>query len=88
MTGPGSVMLVAWIGAVTGLPIALTAWALIRRSGRLRLAWAAAGLLLVTEAGGKVTDLDGADYSVERGDILAANLELHPQILEKLQAAQ
>ena len=47
MTGPGSVMLVAWIGAVTGLPIALTAWALIRRSGRLRLAWAAVGLLLV-----------------------------------------
>jgi len=47
MTGPGSVMLLAWIGAWTGLPIALAAWALIRRSGRLRLAWATLGLLLV-----------------------------------------
>ena len=34
-----------------------------------------------------VTDLDGADYRVERGDICAANLELHPLILERLQAA-
>lgn len=46
MTGH-SIILLAWIGAVTGLPIAFAAWALIRRSGRLRLAWAAAGLLLV-----------------------------------------
>lgn len=48
----------------------------------------AAGLLLVSEAGGKVTDLDGADYSAERGDILAANLDLHPLILDRLRAAQ
>ena len=46
MTGR-SLVLLAWIGAVIGLPIALTAWALLRRSGRLRLAWATTGLLLV-----------------------------------------
>ncbi|WP_426010845.1 metallophosphoesterase [Caulobacter sp. DWR2-3-1b2] len=46
MTGH-SIMLLAWIGAVTGLPIVFTAWAFMRRSGRLRLAWAVAGLLLV-----------------------------------------
>jgi len=47
----------------------------------------AAGLLLVTEAGGKVSDLKGEDYSVEADSILAGNLELHPLVLEKLRAA-
>ncbi|MFN3857240.1 MAG: inositol monophosphatase family protein [Caulobacter sp.] len=47
----------------------------------------AAGLLLVTEAGGKVSDLEGGDNTLDGGTILAANLDLHPLILEKLQAA-
>ncbi len=47
----------------------------------------AAGMLLVTEAGGKVTSLDGGEDPIEAKTILAANLEMHPLILEKLQAA-
>ena len=47
----------------------------------------AAGLLMVTEAGGKVTDLKGDPYVPGVGSILASNLELHPLILEKLEAA-
>jgi myo-inositol-1(or 4)-monophosphatase len=47
----------------------------------------AAGLLLVTEAGGKVTTADGGDDMLEAGTILAANLDLHTLVLEKLKAA-
>ncbi|HQN50955.1 MAG TPA: inositol monophosphatase family protein [Phenylobacterium sp.] len=47
----------------------------------------AAGTLLVSEAGGKVTDLDGGEDMLKTGAILAANLELHPQVLERIQAA-
>jgi myo-inositol-1(or 4)-monophosphatase len=47
----------------------------------------AAGLLMVTEAGGKVTDLKGQPYVPGAEGILASNLELHPLILEKLEAA-
>ena len=47
----------------------------------------AAGILLVTEAGGKVTNADGADTMLTSGSILAANLDLHPQVLERLKAA-
>ncbi len=47
----------------------------------------AAGLLLVTEAGGKVTDLRGEPYVPGAEGILASNLELHPLILDKLDAA-
>jgi myo-inositol-1(or 4)-monophosphatase len=47
----------------------------------------AAGLLLVTEAGGKVTDLRGEPYVPGAEGILASNLELHPLILDKLEAA-
>ena len=47
----------------------------------------AAGLLLVTEAGGKVTTADGGDDMLEAGTILAANLDLHALVLEKLKAA-
>jgi myo-inositol-1(or 4)-monophosphatase len=46
----------------------------------------AAGMLLVTEAGGKVTDLDGGDEMLEGGTILAANLDMHPLILDKLRS--
>lgn len=48
----------------------------------------AAGALLVTEAGGKVTDADGGSDPVATGAICAANLDLHPLILERLAAAK
>ena len=65
-------------------------------AGRLDAFWerglqpwdVAAGMLLITESGGKVTNLDGGDYKLGDEGILAANLELHPLVLEKLQAAQ
>ena len=47
----------------------------------------AAGLLLVPEAGGKVTDADGGEDMLGGGSVLASNLDLHPLILERLQAA-
>ena len=47
----------------------------------------AAGTLLVTEAGGKVTGADGGDEVIDAGTVCAANLELHPLILERLRAA-
>ncbi len=47
----------------------------------------AAGLILVTEAGGMVTDADGGDDPLAAGSICAANLELHPKLLERLRAA-
>ena len=48
----------------------------------------AAGLLLVTEAGGKVTDADGGEDALAAGSICSGNLEIHPQLLERLKAAQ
>jgi myo-inositol-1(or 4)-monophosphatase len=47
----------------------------------------AAGVLLVTEAGGKVTDADGGADMLKSGAIVAGNLDLHPQITERLRAA-
>jgi myo-inositol-1(or 4)-monophosphatase len=47
----------------------------------------AAGLLLVSEAGGMVTDADGGQEMLSRGSICAANSTLHPLILERLRAA-
>jgi len=40
----------------------------------------AAGVLLVTEAGGKVTKLDGSPYSIYSEDILATNGLIHEEI--------
>ena len=48
----------------------------------------AAGLLLVTEAGGKTTDIDGGEEQLAKGSICAGNLELHPQLIERIRAAQ
>lgn len=48
----------------------------------------AAGLLLVSEAGGKVTDADGGEDMLTQGSILAGNLDVHPLVLERLKAAQ
>jgi myo-inositol-1(or 4)-monophosphatase len=48
----------------------------------------AAGILLVTEAGGKVSGIDPDEDVLETGNIVASNLELMPLILERLRAAQ
>jgi len=47
----------------------------------------AAGVLLVTEAGGKVTTAEGGEDVLTAGSACAANLDLHPLILERLRAA-
>ena len=44
----------------------------------------AAGWLLVTEAGGKVTDFRGRPYALGTADILASNGGLHPAMLRTL----
>jgi myo-inositol-1(or 4)-monophosphatase len=53
----------------------------------LRLApWdLAAGALLVREAGGLATNLDGVDLGVEHSAVVASNGGLHPWMLERLQ---
>ena len=51
-------------------------------------AWdVAAGALLITEAGGKITDADGETFRPDGGSVLASNLEMHPLVLERLKAA-
>jgi myo-inositol-1(or 4)-monophosphatase len=47
----------------------------------------AAGLLLVTEAGGRVTDADGGEDPLATGSVCAANSDLHILLLERLKAA-
>jgi myo-inositol-1(or 4)-monophosphatase len=47
----------------------------------------AAGILMVREAGGVVTDLDGRDRMLQTGDVLVANEALHPQLLKLLKTA-
>lgn len=44
----------------------------------------AAGWLLVEEAGGRVTDLDGGPYHLDAPHILASNGAIHPALLELL----
>ena len=46
----------------------------------------AAGVLLVREAGGAISDLSGGARALETGDILAANEKLHPQLLKLLRS--
>lgn len=48
----------------------------------------AAGILLVREAGGMVTDLEGAGRMLETGNLLAANEMLHRPVLDLLKAAR
>ncbi len=48
----------------------------------------AAGLLLVTEAGGKVTDAEGGEDMLTSGSIVAGNLDIHPLLLSRLDAAK
>jgi myo-inositol-1(or 4)-monophosphatase len=47
----------------------------------------AAGVLLVLEAGGVVTDADGGADMLTKGSIVAANSALHPLLMERLKAA-
>lgn len=42
----------------------------------------AAGIVLVREAGGFITDINGKRNMLESGDIVAANEKLHPQLLK------
>lgn len=44
----------------------------------------AAGLLMVKEAGGQVSEIDGGPNMLESGSIMAANLHLHPQMAKIL----
>jgi myo-inositol-1(or 4)-monophosphatase len=61
-------------------------------AGRLDAYWEAglgpwdiaAGVLLVQEAGGVVTGLDGTNVDLEKGDVLAANAKLHGQFVQIL----
>ena len=46
-----------------------------------------AGALLVTEAGGRVTDLDGGPFDSRSGRILASNGLVHEELVEALGAA-
>jgi myo-inositol-1(or 4)-monophosphatase len=48
----------------------------------------AAGLLMVAEAGGKVTDAEGGGDMLKSGSICAGNLDIHPLLLDRLRAAQ
>jgi myo-inositol-1(or 4)-monophosphatase len=48
----------------------------------------AAGSLLVSEAGGKVTDADGEPDVLAAGSVCAGNLDIHPLVLERLRAAK
>ena len=47
----------------------------------------AAGILMVTEAGGVVTDADGGDDVLGTGSVCCANAELHRPLMERLRAA-
>jgi myo-inositol-1(or 4)-monophosphatase len=45
----------------------------------------AAGCLMITEAGGKVTDFRGGNYSIYDGDIVASNGWIHEEMLRVIQ---
>ena len=47
----------------------------------------AAGVLLVREAGGFVTDLEGKDAMFATGDIIAGNETMHREVLRLLKSA-
>jgi len=48
----------------------------------------AAGALIVQEAGGKVTALDGGPFSCESGNVLASNGRVHDEMLVVMRAVQ
>lgn len=45
----------------------------------------AAGVLLVREAGGKVTDFEGKPWNLDSADILASNGKIHQEVLKYLE---
>jgi len=47
----------------------------------------AAGALMVREAGGFVSDVDGADEMMAKGDIVAGNEAMHKELLRVLKDA-
>jgi myo-inositol-1(or 4)-monophosphatase len=47
----------------------------------------AAGLLMVREAGGYVTDLDGGDAMLDKGHIVAGNEAIHAALLKLIKAS-
>jgi len=47
----------------------------------------AAGMLILTEAGGKVTDLKGGPYSIYSDEILATNVLIHQELMDLLNSA-
>ncbi len=47
----------------------------------------AAGALIVVEAGGTVTGLDGGPFSCHRGGVLASNGRLHGALVQLIQSA-
>jgi myo-inositol-1(or 4)-monophosphatase len=47
----------------------------------------AAGILMVREAGGAVTDIDGGEDMLTKGELLAATPGLHKQLAQLVQAA-
>tara|TARA_B100000575_G_scaffold283879_1_gene277217 strand:- start:2397 stop:3173 length:777 start_codon:yes stop_codon:yes gene_type:complete len=44
----------------------------------------ASGILLVKEAGGRITDLNGKDWSTKCKDVLASNTKIHNDLIKKL----
>ncbi len=48
----------------------------------------AAGVLMITEAGGKITSADGDDDVLAAGSVCCGNLDIHPLLLARLQAAK
>ena len=48
----------------------------------------AAGIVLVREAGGYVTDFTGKDKMIETATVVAANADLHPKLLKTIKGAK
>ena len=48
----------------------------------------AAGLLFVTEAGGKFGSIDSDENPLKSGDLICGNMDVYPQLLEKLKLAK
>jgi myo-inositol-1(or 4)-monophosphatase len=48
----------------------------------------AAGILLVKEAGGVITDMTGGEQMLAKGSVICANENLHPQLLKLLKSVK
>ena len=48
----------------------------------------AAGILLVKEAGGVITDMNGGEQMLTKGNVICANENLHPQLLKVLKSVK